>query len=74
VIKRLNEETICQIKIIGGRKHQIRVHMASIGHPVLGDPLYGHLKKHKRGLELEFVECTLIHPIDRMKYTYRLKK
>jgi 23S rRNA pseudouridine1911/1915/1917 synthase len=48
--------------------------MASIGHPVIGDSLYGHLKKYNKGLELEFVECTLIHPIDRIKYTYKLKK
>jgi 23S rRNA pseudouridine1911/1915/1917 synthase len=74
VIKRFDDETLCQIKIIGGRKHQIRVHMASIGHPVIGDSLYGHLKKYNKGLELEFVECTLIHPIDRIKYTYKLKK
>ena len=74
VIKRYDDETLCEIKIIGGRKHQIRVHMASIGHPIMGDNLYGHLKKHIIGLQLEFTECTLMHPRDRVKYTYKLKK
>ena len=33
--------TRVQIKIQGGRRHQIRVHLAAIGHPLLGDVLYG---------------------------------
>ena len=33
--------SLLEIKIDTGRTHQIRVHMASIGHPVVGDPLYG---------------------------------
>ncbi len=40
----------CQLET--GRTHQIRVHMASIGHPVLGDPLYGRARRG-RGAELE---------------------
>ena len=36
------DRTLLDVHIITGRTHQIRVHMASIGHPVLGDPLYGH--------------------------------
>ncbi|MDF6585656.1 RluA family pseudouridine synthase, partial [Escherichia coli] len=36
------KETVCQleIKLDTGRTHQIRVHLAEIGHPVIGDPLY----------------------------------
>ena len=36
------DRTLLDVHIITGRTHQIRVHMSSIGHPVLGDPLYGH--------------------------------
>ena len=47
-----------------GRTHQIRVHMASIGHPLLGDGLYG-AKCPDRGLEgqcLHARRLTLTHP------------
>ena len=41
VLDRLNGYTWIKIRIETGRTHQIRVHMAYIGHPVLGDSLYG---------------------------------
>lgn len=41
VIDRLNAATLIEAKLGTGRTHQIRVHFASIGHPVLGDKTYG---------------------------------
>jgi len=41
VIRRLNSATLVDVRLITGRTHQIRVHFASIGHPVLGDKTYG---------------------------------
>lgn len=41
VIKRYKSATLCEIHLITGRTHQIRVHMSSIGHPVYNDTLYG---------------------------------
>lgn len=41
VIRRYENATLLEIKIETGRTHQIRVHLAFIGHPVVGDPTYG---------------------------------
>lgn len=41
VVKNFKDFTLVKVKIITGRTHQIRVHFASIGHPVLGDKTYG---------------------------------
>ena len=45
VIKRYRGYTHIRCKLETGRTHQIRVHMAHIGHPILGDIVYGHKKK-----------------------------
>ena len=45
VIKRYRGYTHIRCKLETGRTHQIRVHMAHIGHPILGDTVYGHKKK-----------------------------
>ena len=44
VLKRYDKYTLLQIKIDTGRTHQIRVHMAEIGHPVVGDMVYSNGK------------------------------
>ena len=41
--------TLATIAIATGRTHQIRVHLASIGHPIAGDALYGGVRRHPRG-------------------------
>jgi 23S rRNA pseudouridine1911/1915/1917 synthase len=41
VLKRFNHAALIEAKLGTGRTHQIRVHFASIGHPVLGDKTYG---------------------------------
>ena len=44
VVKRFGNQTLVRVQLRTGRTHQIRVHMAYIGHPVAGDPLYGPKK------------------------------
>jgi 23S rRNA pseudouridine1911/1915/1917 synthase len=41
VISRTTSTTTFEVSLYSGRPHQIRIHLASIGHPLLGDPLYG---------------------------------
>jgi len=41
VLKRFGKATLIEVKLSTGRTHQIRVHFASVGHPVLGDRTYG---------------------------------
>lgn len=45
VLERLGQFTYVELKLETGRTHQIRVHMQHIGHPVLGDPVYGPKKE-----------------------------
>ena len=44
LLEPLKGATLLECRLTTGRTHQIRVHMASIGHPLLGDPLYGPKK------------------------------
>jgi 23S rRNA pseudouridine1911/1915/1917 synthase len=41
VIGRTRSTTVFEVTLYSGRPHQIRIHLASIGHPLVGDPLYG---------------------------------
>lgn len=45
VIERLKDATLVRIKLETGRTHQIRVHMKHIGHPLIGDSLYGYVNE-----------------------------
>ena len=44
VLKRFEKYTYVECRLETGRTHQIRVHMASIGHPLLGDDVYSNIK------------------------------
>ena len=45
VLERFNGYTYIELKLETGRTHQIRVHMTSLGHPLMGDPVYGTQKE-----------------------------
>ena len=62
VLERFNNSTYIECKLDTGRTHQIRVHMAYIGHPVLNDPLYGRGKSSEFGQMLHSYSIRFNHP------------
>ncbi len=65
VLERFGNYTYMQFKLETGRTHQIRVHMSSIGHPLLGDSLYSSGKtafKNLEGQTLHAKTIGFIHP------------
>lgn len=64
VLKRFGEYTYIECRLETGRTHQIRVHMTSIGHPLLGDEVYGRRKAPYRleGQTLHACELGFLHP------------
>jgi 23S rRNA pseudouridine1911/1915/1917 synthase len=76
--------TLAHVAIHTGRTHQIRVHLSAIGHPIVGDPLYGGVHRRVPGdlravthLERPFLHAARLafrHPSDgrRMAFTSEL--
>jgi 23S rRNA pseudouridine1911/1915/1917 synthase len=65
VLKRFEKYTYMQFRLETGRTHQIRVHMAHIGHPLLGDEVYGNKKsafRHLQGQTLHAKTIGFVHP------------
>ena len=63
VLKRYEKATLIELKLETGRTHQIRVHMAYIGHPVVNDPVYGNRKLiDNTGQCLHAKELGFVHP------------
>ncbi|QHX35992.1 ribosomal large subunit pseudouridylate synthase D [Spiroplasma sp. TIUS-1] len=65
VLKPLHKMTLIKCQILTGRTHQIRVHMEYIGHPVVGDPVYGYAKDKDAefGQYLHSYKLKFDHPI-----------
>jgi 23S rRNA pseudouridine1911/1915/1917 synthase len=61
VMRRFRYATLLEVRIVTGRTHQIRVHMARLGHAVLGDELYGTREKGQR-LALHASKIEFTHP------------
>lgn len=65
VLRRFTRHTWIECQLETGRTHQIRVHMASIGHPILGDTVYGSSRNpfHLEGQTLHAQVLGLLHPV-----------
>lgn len=64
VLDRFSDYTYMEFRLETGRTHQIRVHMAGIGHPLLGDDVYGpaRCKFHLQGQTLHAKTIGFVHP------------
>jgi 23S rRNA pseudouridine1911/1915/1917 synthase len=75
----LRDAALVECRLETGRTHQVRVHMAAIGHPLLGDPVYGALRKvHAADLKrlgfnrqaLHAAELGFIHPVNKRRLSF----
>lgn len=67
VIKEYQEYSYLKIKLETGRTHQIRVHFSYLGHPLVGDDLYGNKSKYIKRQALHCKTLEFIHPITNKK-------
>ena len=75
----LNDAALVECRLETGRTHQVRVHMASLGHPLVGDPVYGRARKgHAKLLKelgfhrqaLHAAELGFTHPVTRHRLSF----
>lgn len=62
VVKRYQNATLVEFILVTGRTHQIRVHSAYLGHPVIGDDVYGKPDKKLNGQLLHSHSLEFVHP------------
>jgi 23S rRNA pseudouridine1911/1915/1917 synthase len=79
VIRPLRGAALVDCRLETGRTHQVRVHMASIGHPLLGDPVYGRPRPGQREVLLRLgfkrqalhaAELGFIHPVSKENLSF----
>lgn len=80
IVEPLRGAALVECRLETGRTHQVRVHMASIGHPLLGDPVYGRVRNEHRELlkRLNFHRQALhaaalgfVHPVTRANLSFK---
>lgn len=62
VVKRYQNATLVEFSLVTGRTHQIRVHSAYLGYPVIGDDVYGKPDKKLKGQLLHSHSLEFVHP------------
>jgi 23S rRNA pseudouridine1911/1915/1917 synthase len=80
LVRPLRDSALVECRLETGRTHQVRVHMSSIGHPLLGDPVYGRTRGGHRELlkrlsferqALHAAELGFIHPVTRAALSFK---
>lgn len=62
--------SLVEARLYTGRRHQIRVHLYSIGHPVVGDPLYGDIEKQKKFSRMYLHSSLISFKLDGKLYSF----
>jgi 23S rRNA pseudouridine1911/1915/1917 synthase len=80
LVRPLRAAALVECRLETGRTHQVRVHMASIGHPLLGRPVYGRIKsEHREVLKclnfqrqaLHAAEIGFVHPVSKRNLSFK---
>jgi len=79
LLTKLKDAALVECRLETGRTHQVRVHMASIGHPLVGDPVYGGTRKAHRELlkdlgfrrqALHAAHLGFVHPVTKGRLSF----
>ncbi len=73
VLKEFDGRSLVELELLTGRKHQIRVHLADAGHPIVGDTKYGGEKLFNKNIALHACSLDFIHPHTRQPMHFECK-
>ncbi|MBM4297475.1 MAG: RNA pseudouridine synthase, partial [Deltaproteobacteria bacterium] len=73
VLRENKDFSLLEVDLLTGRKHQIRVQLAGIGHPVVGDERYGKEAKRRPRLALHAKSISFVHPFSGEPLTFETK-
>lgn len=80
LLRPLRESALVECRLETGRTHQVRVHLASLGHPLLGDPVYGRTRPAHREIlknlgfhrqALHAAELGFVHPVSKENLSFK---
>jgi len=73
VLKETRDFALLEVDLLTGRKHQIRVHLADNGHPIVGDKKYGNGNQGHKRIALHALSISVRHPISGAQCTFETK-